>query len=35
MAINFNAEQYEKEFKPNRTQNWEFPKQYKGKVGSF
>jgi hypothetical protein len=31
MAVNYNAEQYEKEFKANRIQNWEIPKQYKGK----
>ena len=35
MAVNFNAEQYEKEFKANRIQNWEIPKQYKGKVNSL
>ena len=35
MAVNFNAEQYEKEFKPNRMQNWEIPKQFKGKVSSL
>lgn len=34
MAINFNAQQYEKEFKPARIGNWEIPKAYKGKVSS-